>query len=187
MAARLHEELLAAEKAQREVLAERANAERRREDAEKRLAAAQGSRGDAERVADDLATMEADVRDLVRAREVNASAIERERAELLARREKLAQDRNAAATARAAAAETFAASERDEQVAVDAHNAASRRAEEARLEAATMEERRSASVRLRDALSEQVSATERRIADEEERLRALAAQERDAGLAATAT
>jgi len=179
MAARLHEELLAAEKAQREVLAERANAERRREDAEKRLAAAQGSRGDAERVADDLATMEADVRDLVRAREVNASAIERERAELLARREKLAQDRNAAATARAAAAETFAA-ERDEQVAVDAHNAASRRAEEARLEAATMEERRSASVRLRDALSEQVSATERRIADEEERLRALAAQERDA-------
>ena len=180
MAARLHEELLAAEKAQREVLAERANAERRREDAEKRLAAAQGSRGDAERVADDLATTEADVRDLVRAREVNASAIERERAELLARREKLAQDRNAAATARAAAAETFAASERDEQVAVDAHNAASRRAEEARLEAATMEERRSASVRLRDALSEQVSATERRIADEEERLRALAAQERDA-------
>ena len=42
-----------------------------------------------------------------------------------------------------------------------------------------MEERRSASVRLRDALSEQVSATERRIADEEERLRALVAQERD--------
>jgi chromosome segregation protein len=43
-----------------------------------------------------------------------------------------------------------------------------------------MEERRSASVRLRDALSEQVSATERRVADEEERLRALATQERDA-------
>src|SRR2546427_233337 len=42
-----------------------------------------------------------------------------------------------------------------------------------------MEERRSASVRVRDALSEQVSATERRIADEEERLRALLAQERD--------
>jgi chromosome segregation protein len=42
-----------------------------------------------------------------------------------------------------------------------------------------MEERRSASVRVRDALSEQVSATERRIADEEERLRALVGQERD--------
>ena len=180
MAARLHEELLAAEKAHREVLAERVDAERRREDAEKRLAAAQRSRSDAERVADDLATAEADVRDLVRSREANASAIERERTELLGRREKLAQDRSAAATARAAAYETFEASERDEQVAVDAHNAASRRAEEARLEAATMEERRSASVRLRDALSEQVSATERRIADEEERLRALATQERDA-------
>src|SRR2546425_2732407 len=180
MAARLHEELLAAEKAQREVLAERADAERRREDAEKRLAAAQRSRGDAERVADELATAEADVRDLVRTREANASAIERERADLLGRREKLAQDRAVAATARAEAAETFAASERDEQVAVDAHNAASRRAEEARLEAATMEERRSASGRLRDALSEQVSATERRMADEEERLRALVAQERDA-------
>jgi chromosome segregation protein len=180
MAARLHEELLTAEKAQREVLAERAAAERRREDAEQRLAAAQRGRGDAERVADELAAAEADVRDLARAREANASAIERERAELLDRRERLAQDRSAAATARAAAAEAFAASERDEHVAVDAHNAASRRAEEARLEAATMEERRSASVRLRDALSGQVSATERRIADEEERLRALAAQERDA-------
>ena len=180
MAARLHEELLAAEKAQREVLAERADAERRREDAEKRLAAAQRSRGDAERVADELATAEADVRDLVRTREANASAIERERAELLDRRERLASDRAAAARARAAAADIFAAAEREEQVAVDAHAAASRRAEDARLEAATMEERRSASVRLRDALSEQVSATERRIADEEERLRALVAQERDA-------
>ncbi|HEV8470727.1 MAG TPA: AAA family ATPase, partial [Candidatus Limnocylindria bacterium] len=180
MAARLHEELLAAEKAQREVLAQRADAERRRHEAEGRLAAAQRSRGDAERVADDLATAEADVRDFVRAREANASAIERERTELLDRREKLAQDRGVAATARAAASEIFEASERDEQVAVDAHNAASRRAEEARLEAATMEERRSASVRLRDALSEQVSATERRVADEEERLRALATQERDA-------
>jgi chromosome segregation protein len=179
MAARLHEELLTAEKAQREVLAERAAAERRREDAEQRLAAAQRGRGDAERVADELAAAAADVRDLARAREANASAIERERAELLDRRERLAQDRGAAAAARAAAAEAFAASERDEQVAVDTHSAASRRAEEARLESATMEERRSASVRLRDALSEQVSATERRIADEEERLRALAAQERD--------
>src|SRR5439155_961134 len=53
------------------------------------------------------------------------------------------------------------------------------RVEEARLQSATMEERRSASVRVRDALSEQVSATERRIAEEETRLRALVAQERD--------
>ncbi|HEV8535159.1 MAG TPA: AAA family ATPase [Candidatus Limnocylindria bacterium] len=179
VAARLHEELLAAERAQREVLAQRAEAERRREDADQRLTAAQGSRGEAERAADELATAEADVRDLVRGREANASAIERERAEILGRRDKLARDRDVASAARATAAQAFAASEREEQIAVDAHNAASRRAEDARLDAATMEERRSAAVRLRDALSEQVSTTEHRIADEEERLRALGAQERE--------
>jgi chromosome segregation protein len=179
MAARLHEELITAERAQRGVLAQRAEAERRREKADERLAAAQGARGDAEVAADRLATTEADVRDLVRAQEASAAAIERERAELLTRREKLARDSEVAAAARSKAADVFAASERGEQIAVDAHNAASKRAEEARLQAATMEERRSASVRVRDALSEQVSATERRIADEEERLRALVAQERD--------
>src|SRR5439155_205304 len=179
MAARLHEELITAERAQRDVLAQRADAERRREEADKRLAAAQSARGDAEVIADKLATAEADVRDLVRAQEVSAIAIERERAELLGRREKLARDSEVAAVARNTAADVFATSERGEQVAVDAHNAASKRAEEARLQSATMEERRSASVRVRDALSEQVSATERRIADEEERLRALVAQERD--------
>jgi len=179
MAARLHEELITAERAQRDVLAQRADAERRREDADKRLAAAQEARGDAEVVADRLATSEADVRDLVRAQEASAAAIERERTELLGRRDKLARDSEIAATARDTAADVFAASERGEQIAVDAHNAASKRAEEARLQSATMEERRSASVRVRDALSEQVSATERRIADEEERLRALLAQERD--------
>ncbi|TMC77698.1 MAG: hypothetical protein E6J15_03585, partial [Chloroflexi bacterium] len=179
MAARLHEELITAERAQRDVLAQRAEAERRREKADERLLATQGTRGDAEVVADRLATAEADVRDLVRAQEASAAAIERERAELLTRRETLTRDREIAAAARNTAADAFAASERDEQVAVDAHNAASKRAEEARLQAATMEERRSASVRVRDALSEQVSATERRIADEEERLRALVAQERD--------
>jgi chromosome segregation ATPase len=47
MAARLHEELITAERAQRAVLAQRAEAERRREEADKRLAAAQASRGDA--------------------------------------------------------------------------------------------------------------------------------------------
>jgi len=148
-------------------------------EADTRLATAQGARGDAEVAADRLATSEADVRDLVRAQEASAAAIERERAELLGRREKLARDSEVAATARDMAADVFATSERGEQVAVDAHNAASKRAEEARLQSATMEERRSASVRVRDALSEQVSATERRIADEEERLRALVAQERE--------
>ena len=179
MAARLHEELMTAERAQRDVLAQRADAERRREEADKRLGAAQGARGDAEVAADRLATSEADVRDAVRAQEASAAAIERERAELLRRREKLSRDSGIAATARDTAADVFAASERGEQIAVEAHNAASKRAEDARLQSATMEERRSASVRVRDALSEQVSATERRIADEDERLRALVAQERD--------
>src|SRR5437879_4274809 len=179
MAARLHDELITAERAQRDVLAQRAEAERRREDADKRLAAAQSGRGDAEIVADGLASAEADVRDLVRAQEASAAAIERERAELLTRRDKLARDSEVAAAARNAAADVFATSERGEQVAVDTHNAASKRAEEARLQSATMEERRSASVRVRDALSEQVSPTERRIAEEEPRLRALVAQERD--------
>src|SRR5437773_11122724 len=95
------------------------------------------------------------------------------------RREEAARASGVAAAARGTAAGVFATSERGEQVAVDAHNAASKRAEEARLQSATMEERRSASVRVRDALSEQVSATERRIAEEETRLRALVAQERD--------
>ena len=179
MAARLHEELITAERAQRDVLAQRVEAERRREDADKRLAAAQGARGDAEVAADRLAGGEADVRDLVRAGEASAAAIERERAELLTRRDKLGRDSESAAQARESAADVFATAERAEQVAVDAHNAASKRAEEARLASATMEERRSASVRVRDALSEQVSATERRIADEESRLRALVAQERE--------
>jgi chromosome segregation protein len=179
MAARLHEELITAERAQRDVLSQRAEAERRREQADERLTAAQRARGEAEVAADALATAEADVRDLVRAQEANAAAIERERAELLTRREKLARDSEVAGAARSTAADVFAASERGEQVALEAHNAASKRAEEARLQSATLEERRSASVRLRDALSEQVSATERRIADEEDRLRALVAQERD--------
>ena len=146
---------------------------------DRRLAAAQGARGEAEIAADRLATAEADVRDAVRTQEASAGAIERERAELLTRREKLAQDSERAAAARSSAAGVFAASERGEQAAIETHNAASKRAEEARLQAATMEERRSASVRVRDALSEQVSATERRIAEEEERLRALVAQERE--------
>jgi chromosome segregation protein len=180
MAARLREELIAAERAQRELLAQRAGAGRTLGSAEDGLAAAQRARGDAEGRADELATAEADVRDTVRQREASASAIERERADLLARREGSAHERATAARARAVAATSFAVAERAEQTAADEHNRAAERAEEARLAAATMEERRSASVRLRDALDEQVGAIERRIADEEERLRALAAQERDA-------
>src|SRR5262249_28760355 len=135
--------------------------------------------GDAERVVDGLATQDADVRDLVRIAEANATSIERERGELLARRERLAADRTAAAGARAKAGEAFAMAERGEQAASDAHGETTKRAEPARLDAATSEERRSSLVRLRDTLDEQVAATERRIADDEERLRALAAQERD--------
>jgi chromosome segregation protein len=180
MGARLGEELLASERAHRGVLAQRADVERRLTEAEQRLATAQRARGDAERVADSFATAEADVRDLVRADEANAAAIERERADLLDRRDRLATERESAATTRATAADAFALAERAEQVAVDRHNAATGRAEAARLAAATMEERRSAAVRLRDALDEQVGATERRMHDEEERLRALAGQQRDA-------
>jgi len=179
MGARLGEELLASERAHRDVLLQRAAAEQRLNEAEARLASAQRSRGEAERAADSLATAEADVRDDVRAGEASASAIERERAAVLTRRDKLAADRGLAAKARSVAAEAFAAAERSEQAAIDAHNAAAKRAEEARLDAATMEERRSAAVRLRDALDEQVGATERRIHEEEERLRALTGQERD--------
>jgi chromosome segregation protein len=179
MGARLGEELLASERAQRDVLAQRAAAERRLSEAEERLASAQRTRGDAERVADSLATAEADMRDEVRSGEASAAAVERERAEVLARRDKLAAERAVVAKARSDSAEAFASAELGEQGAVDDHNAATKRAEEARLEAATMEERRAAAVRLRDALDEQVGATERRIHDDEERLRGLAGQERD--------
>ena len=180
MTVRLREELAASERAGREVGEERSRAETRHADAEARLGVAQRARGEAERAADALASSEADVRDLVRAGEASASAVERERAELLGRREKLSAERDAAAGSRATAAQAFAGAEEAEQLATQAHNAAAKRAEESRLGAATMEERRAAAVRLRDALDEQVGATERRIADEEERLRALAAQERDA-------
>ncbi|MBU6424087.1 MAG: AAA family ATPase, partial [Chloroflexi bacterium] len=58
-----------------------------------------------------------------------------------------------------------------ERAAFDAHAAATKSAEDARLEAATSEERRAALVRLRDTLDEQIAATEKRIADEDERAR----------------
>ena len=180
MAARLREELASSERALAQLQTERVDAEKRLADLDERLVSAQRARGDAERVVDGLATKDADVRDLVRVADARSTSIERERAEILERRERLATDRGAAAGVRAQAAEAFAAAERGEQSASDAHGETTRRAEAARLDSATSEERRSSLVRLRDTLDEQVAATEKRIADDEERLRTLAAQERDA-------
>ena len=180
MAARLREELASSERALAELQTERAAAEDRLAELDERLSAAQRARGDAERVVDALLSDDADVRDLVRVTDARAASIERERAEIRERRERLATDRGAAKFARAKAADTFASTERAEQSANDAHGETTRRAEAARLDAATSEERRSSLVRLRDTLDEQVGATEKRIADDEDRLRALASQEREA-------
>jgi len=130
-------------------------------------------------VVDDLTSREADVRDLVRAHEARATAVERERADLVARRERLQGDRTPTALASFDAAARHRLTEEADRAAAEAHAAASTRAEEARLDSATSEERRASHARLRDALDEQVSATERRVADEEERLRALMSQERE--------
>ena len=180
MASRLREELGGAERALAQLQQERENAETRTADLDERLEAAQRARGDAERSVDELASTDADVRDLVRVADARATSIERERNEILERRDKLATERTDAAGIRAKAGAAFAEAERGEQSASDAHGASTQRAEAARLDAATSEERRSSSVRLRDTLDEQVGAAERRIAADEDRLRALAAQERDA-------
>jgi len=180
MATRLREELAASERALAQLQTERTAAEARLGELEQRLGAAQRARGDAERVVDEFATRDADVRDQVRLADARAASIERERAEIHARREGLSTQRATAATIRAKAGEAFASAERAEGTANDAHAGTTKRAEAARLDAATSEERRSSLVRLRDTLDEQVAATEKRIADDEERLRALAAQERDA-------
>ncbi|HYK98877.1 MAG TPA: AAA family ATPase [Candidatus Acidoferrales bacterium] len=179
MASRLRDELASSERALAQLQTERIEAEKRLSELDERLVAAQKTRGDDERVVDGLATKDADVRDLVRVAEARTTSIERERADILARRERLGTDRDAATKVRAQAADAFAVAERAEQTANDAHAETTRRAEAARLDAATSEERRSSLVRLRDTLDEQVGATEKRIADDEERLRALAAQERD--------
>ena len=179
MSARLREELAASERALAQLQKERSEAEGRLADLDERLTAAQKSRGDAERVVDGLATADADVRDLVRVADARAASVERERAEIHERRERLNADRMIASSARAKAGDLFGIAERGEQTAGDAHGEATRRAEAARLDSATSEERRSSLVRLRDTLDEQVAATEKRIADDEDRLRALASQERD--------
>jgi chromosome segregation protein len=180
MASRLRDELAGAERALAQLQQERTNAETRTAELDKRLDVAQRSRGDTERTVDELASTDADVRDLVRVAEARATSVERERGEILERREKLAAERKDAAGMRADAGAAFAEAERAEQSASDAHGSAAQRAESARLDAATSEERRGSLVRLRDTLDEQVGAAERRIAADEERLRALAAQERDA-------
>jgi chromosome segregation protein len=179
MAARLRAELSVSERALSELATERGQAETRLAELDERLGGAQRARGDAERVVDDLATSDADVRDLVRVADARGASLERERADIHTRRERLASERATAATARSAAGDHFSTAERGEQRATDAHGETTRRAEAARLDAATSEERRSSLVRLRDTLDEQVGATEKRIADDEERLRALASQERD--------
>jgi chromosome segregation protein len=73
-----------------------------------------------------------------------------------------------------------AEAERAEHAAFEAHATASKAAEDARLEAATSEERRSSLARLRDELDERIAETEKRIAQEDERARALSGQEEDA-------
>jgi len=180
MASRLREELAGAERGLAQLQQERASAETRTAELDQRLDAAQRSRGDAERAVDELTSTDADVRDLVRVAEARATSVERERGEILERRDKLAAERSDAARVRADAGGVFAAAERAEQSASDVHGAAAQRAEAARLDAATSEERRGSLVRLRDTLDEQVGAAERRIAADEDRVRALAAQERDA-------
>ncbi|HEV2251448.1 MAG TPA: chromosome segregation protein SMC [Candidatus Limnocylindria bacterium] len=177
---RLSEELNASERALVQLGLEREVAAERLADADAKLADAQRERGRLEVAADALAATEADVRDLVRAGEARAVAVERERGELIARRERLGTDRDAAKRATATAAAALTATQRDERQALEAHGATTKRAEDARLDAATSEERRSSLVRLRDALDEQVGSTERRIAEEDARLRALIEQERDA-------
>ncbi|HEY8807203.1 MAG TPA: chromosome segregation protein SMC [Candidatus Limnocylindria bacterium] len=177
---RLGEELNASERALVQLGLERESASVRLAEAETKLADAQRERGRLEVVADALAATEADVRDLVRAGEARAVAVERERGELIARREQLSAGRDAAKRATAIALEAFTATQRAERAAIDAHASTTKQAEDARLDAATSEARRSSLVRLRDNLDEQVASTEKRIAEEDARLRALVEQERDA-------
>jgi len=142
MASRLREELTGAERGLAQLQQERASAETRTAELDERLDHAERARGDAERAVDELASTDADVRDLVRVADARATSIERERREILARREKLAVERSDAARTRAQAGGAFAEAERGEQSASDAHGAATQRAEAARLDAATSEERR---------------------------------------------
>ena len=177
---RLGEELNASERALVQLGMEREAAATRLTGAEAKLGEVKRERGGLEIAADAIAASEADVRDLVRAGEARAAAVERERGELIARREQLAAGRDAAKRATGVALDAFTATQRDERGALDAHGATRKCAEDARVDAATSEARRSSLVRLRDALDEQVGSTEQRIAVEDARLRALVEQEREA-------
>src|SRR5207244_1272427 len=79
MASRLREELGGAERALAQLQEERASAEVRSGEHDERLDVTQRSRGDAERAVDELASTDADVRDLVRVADARATSIERER------------------------------------------------------------------------------------------------------------
>ncbi|HUQ17181.1 MAG TPA: hypothetical protein VM070_05290, partial [Candidatus Saccharimonadales bacterium] len=141
---------------------------------------AEAARAEREAETARLAAAEADARDTVRAGEARAAGASREQAELRERLERVGTELAAVSSARATAAVAFAEARQAEDAAVQAHGDTTARAEAARLDAATSEERRSSLVRLRDTLDEQVGATERRIADEEERVRALVDQGREA-------
>ncbi|HEY8648896.1 MAG TPA: chromosome segregation protein SMC [Candidatus Limnocylindria bacterium] len=180
MSVRLSGELAANEQRLASLEHEREATMARASEGEVRLRDAERARSEREADSVRLAAAEADVRDVVRAGEARAAAVEREQAELTGRHERLAADRLTASELRIVAAATFAAAQEAERAALDAHATTTKRAEDARLDSATSEERRSSLVRLRDTLDEQVGATERRIADEEERVRALVDQGREA-------
>ena len=180
MSVRLAGELAAVDQRLGSLEREREATMARASEAEARRREIERSRGELEAEATRLTAAEADVRDVVRAGEARAAAVERERAELTGRHERLAADRSAATATRSVAADAFAAAQEAERAALEAHAETTKRAEDARLDSATSEERRSSLVRLRDTLDEQVGATERRIADEEERVRALVDQGREA-------
>lgn len=147
------------------------------------LAAARGLAGGVVVTSDGFAVRPGLVRlPATTAADAERQARERLRAVLTRLREDL-EERHAAGPPERVAApgvDPVAASEAAERGAFSAHAAATKAAEDARLEAATSEERRASLVRLRDALDEQVAATERRLADEEGRLRALEGQAGDA-------
>src|SRR5439155_1733239 len=129
-----------------------AAAEDRLAELDERLTAAQRARGDAERVVDALLSDDADVRDLVRVTDARAASIERERAEIRERRERLATDRGAARSARAKAAEG-SRRESEQRLAKARERLAELRGERGKL--AVEEERAAGALRL---LEEQVRA-----------------------------
>ncbi|MFN2519901.1 MAG: chromosome segregation protein SMC [Candidatus Limnocylindria bacterium] len=179
IAERLRAEHVGAAARERELQAEREALARREADAEAGLTGARDAVAESEQAVVEAASRQSAVRDAIRAAEAGALAVERERSGLAERRARVASERAIAQAEAAIAAERSAAADGLEAGASASHAEASERAEAARLDAATNEERRSSLVRLRETLDEQVAASERRLADEDERLRALAEQRRD--------